>query len=290
MEVKMIKVTEKMINITHCEKKCVTLFPELSREWYAGFTSRRTGNFRPFRDATPGKDAPRQSQQAMIDVLSGEVKSKVGQAVFVNGEHGANVLTLKNNTTLQLIQTIPLGRKRIRVCRPEEKSDAIVTRQKNICLVATSADCPILVAGAKNDNQPAIGIAHCGWRSTVGGIIKEFVSSFEDLGFHKSDINFAIGPGICPKCFEVGPEVVAQMEKIIPPLFPTDSIFPDGNHINLKDAIFALIMEANGYNPENIELIDGLNTCCTKNNHERLFFSHRKEGANTGRFVGFITQ
>lgn len=74
------------------------------------------------------------------------------------------------------------------------QTDALVTRDSDIILALTGADCfPVYFEEKK---AGLIGLAHSGWRGIVAGIIGETVETLEKLGGHKDDVVLTIGPGI----------------------------------------------------------------------------------------------
>ena len=69
------------------------------------------------------------------------------------------------------------------------------------------ADCvPILLYDPR---RHVLGLAHAGWRGTVGKIAAETVRTLtEAFGTDPADIVAGIGPSIGPCCYEVGQEVI----------------------------------------------------------------------------------
>lgn len=151
--------------------------------------------------------------------------------------------------------------------------DGAVTNEPGCALAIPVADCfPILLA---DDKAGVIGIAHAGWRGTVGKITTKVVEQVQKLGARAGDIKAVIGPGICGQCYEVGPEVAER--------FSADEVKkkPDGKY--LLDLAKANQKELRQLGVEKIEQIGD----CTFENTDR-FFSARREG-RTGRFLAFIS-
>jgi len=84
------------------------------------------------------------------------------------------------------------------------KVDGLVTLEPRLPLTIATADClPVILGG-----QGGVGIAHAGWRGAAAGVVGRVRNRLADLGV---DVQWAaIGPGIGPCCFEVGPEVAAD--------------------------------------------------------------------------------
>ena len=80
------------------------------------------------------------------------------------------------------------------------KSDAIITRLKNIALGVVTADCvPILIYDYKNK---VVGCIHAGWKGAISGIIKNTVTKIKKINSsHK--IYASIGPCIGKNSYEV---------------------------------------------------------------------------------------
>lgn len=89
-----------------------------------------------------------------------------------------------------------------------EGVDALVTTLSGVALCINTADCvPLLMA---DPHAHVIAAAHCGWRGTVSQIAGKTIDAMIALGADPARIHAAMGPSICPACFEVGPEVAAQ--------------------------------------------------------------------------------
>lgn len=122
------------------------------------------------------------------------------------------------------------------------------------------ADClPIALAG-----PGGVAMVHGGWRGLAAGIIGRGVEATAATAA-------AIGPGIGPCCYEVGPEVLAAFT-------PLGSGLAAGRMLDLKAVARRLLERAGVAAVEDAEL-------CTKCNPD-LFFSHRGDGPATGRQAG----
>ncbi len=85
--------------------------------------------------------------------------------------------------------------------RRKVKSDAIITKNKNIALGVVTADCvPILIYDKKNK---IVGCIHAGWKGAFSGIIKNTISKIKK-GKKQTQIYASIGPCIGNKSYEVG--------------------------------------------------------------------------------------
>jgi YfiH family protein len=87
--------------------------------------------------------------------------------------------------------------------------DVLITDRPLTPLLATFADCyPILL---HDPHRRALAIVHAGWRGTAAGVVRSAVTALaREYGSRPSDLVCGIGPGICGRCYEVGPEVAER--------------------------------------------------------------------------------
>ena len=172
------------------------------------------------------------------------------------------------------------------------------------------ADCfPILLVDPR---RRAVAAVHAGWRGTLARIAEKTVGVMRQIfESNPGDLRAAVGPGIGACCFEVGEEVVAaicgrfvkgeQYIRVPPPRVPADTLAakypllflskrPPGHlddrspaaHLDLVAATKDQLQSA-GLRASNIHAAEFCTACRTD-----LFFSHRKEGARTGRMMAVI--
>ena len=174
--------------------------------------------------------------------------------------------------------------------------DGVVVTRDNQSINAAcvkTADCvPVLLANIRKGDVCAV---HAGWRGTVKDIVTK---ALEKLG-EPCDVAVAIGPciGIC--CYEVGNEVYEATKTLfnlkgIPD--KTDMMFTNTGtcsfsskkHANLS-LINRSLIESYGVLSENIE-VSNICTCCTIQNGDSPFFSHRASGGHSGTFLSVIAK
>jgi YfiH family protein len=187
--------------------------------------------------------------------------------------HGNKIVEINSNTNVEPSNDFNII----------TEADAIITDTSGICIMVLVADCvPIIFF---DPTKKAIGVAHAGWRGTVKQIaqktVQELVSKYDS---NPKDIVAGIGPSIGPCCYEVGPEVVAEFDKMYD---NTNNIISNRTeegkaHLDLWLANKIQLMQA-GIDESNIE-IAGLCTCCKS----ELFFSFRCLGQKSGRFAAGI--
>ena len=161
------------------------------------------------------------------------------------------------------------------------EADALVTRRTDILIGVLTADCaPLLLADA---HTGVVGAAHAGWRGAVDGILANTIAAREALGARRSHIQFALGPTISAKNYEVGEEFKAAVLNQNPSAERAFSTPPGGKpHFDLPLYILEESREL-GLSATDLAL-------CTYAEPAR-FFSHRyatHQGTRTGRQIAVI--
>jgi polyphenol oxidase len=131
-------------------------------------------------------------------------------------------------------------------------------------MMLVTADCLPVAIARQNDAQPALAVLHVGWRGLLEGIVENGARAIAD-----GALTAAIGPGIGPCCYEVGPDVAEPYEAAF-----GAEVLRNGR-LDLWRAT-ELALERAGV--DEIERTD-LCTYC----HPELFFSHRRDRGTTGR-------
>lgn len=158
-----------------------------------------------------------------------------------------------------------------------DSTDGMITNVPGICLVTLAADCvPILYFDPVNK---AIGVAHAGWKGTVIETPEAVVSAMvTEYGSDPGNLIVAIGPSAGPCCYEVGDNVISEVQKHfrenLQVLVSTEKEGKmkfdlwEANRITLRKC---------GVKPHNIELACVCTIC-----RNDLYFSARK--GDLGRF------
>jgi YfiH family protein len=170
---------------------------------------------------------------------------------------------------------------------PHQKADAILTSEPGVTLFMRFADCvPILLC---DPVRKVIGLAHSGWAGTVKRVSASAVQAMHDrYGTQPGDILAAIGPSIGPDHYEVGENVIEQVETAFgqdgQALLPGRRIRDDGSPAAYFDLWSAnrLVLEEAGV--RKIELASICTAC-----HTEDWYSHRAEAGKTGRFGALIS-
>lgn len=96
-----------------------------------------------------------------------------------------------------------------RVVVPE--TDGLVTKEKNLFLTVTAADC--LPVFFYDPLAGVVGIAHAGWRGITAGVIEETLQKMSECGAAKENIFVAIGPHIGVCHFEIQPDILPRFAR-----------------------------------------------------------------------------
>ena len=171
------------------------------------------------------------------------------------------------------------------ITRPKDidSVDALVTNEKGVTLVTYYADCtPLFFVDSVTKS---IGLAHAGWRGTVGEIGRKVIETMEKkFGTNPKDVVCAIGPAISKCCYEVDKACADNFYALN--LCDSKFVFPkeDGKFmLDLLECNRQILMRA-GVKEENIVLSD----LCTKCN-STLLWSHRATNGKRGTMSAFMT-
>jgi purine-nucleoside/S-methyl-5'-thioadenosine phosphorylase / adenosine deaminase len=166
---------------------------------------------------------------------------------------------------------------------PRPEADALVTDEPGLLLAIRTADClPILIADPERN---AVAVVHAGWRGTLAGVTEAAIAELAlAFGSKPASLVAALGPSIRACCYEVGPEVEEAFRQRSP---ENQAYFlrPDPKARARLDLVAAAraALRRSGVPTPQIHIADFCTACRTD-----LFFSHRKEGANTGRMMAVI--
>jgi len=194
------------------------------------------------------------------------------------------VLSWQTHTTnIRKITAEDAGKGTVRE-RDYKDIDGLITDVPGLALVTFYADCvPLYFVDEKHH---AIGLSHSGWRGTVNKIGQRTLEAMnEAYGTMPEDVIAAIGPSICQDCFEVGPEVAAEFEKV----FSNEQMNVickagkgDRLHLDLWKAN-AYVLEDAGIPKEQILVTN----VCTRCNPD-LMYSHRVMGPERGTLAAVL--
>ncbi len=157
------------------------------------------------------------------------------------------------------------------------QGDAVVSRDSHAACAVRVADCvPILIADSVSGAAAAV---HSGWRGTVQHVAASAVTALSTIIRGTPQWLCAIGPHIETCCFEVGDDVAGDLLAASPD--PDIIVRVPGRrpHANLRRMIRAQL-RALGISDTCIDDVSGCTMC-----DPRRFFSHRRDGARSGRHL-----
>ena len=154
-------------------------------------------------------------------------------------------------------------------------ADALVTSLPGIALAVRVADCvPVVFADA---DAGAIGVAHAGRVGLLAGVVPAALAALVRLGADPERMSAWIGPHICGSCYEVPPEMARAAEAALP-----------GTACRTRwgtpalDLGAGVVAQLGGLGVRDITRVDP----CTMESPD--LFSHRRDGAGTGRQAGLV--
>ncbi|MGP4018104.1 peptidoglycan editing factor PgeF [Saccharopolyspora sp. 5N708] len=156
-----------------------------------------------------------------------------------------------------------------------EATDALVTAEPGLALVALSADCvPVLLGDPESGVVSAV---HAGRVGARVGVLVSALKAMQEAGARLDRIEALLGPAACGECYEVPPEMQADVEKHLP-----------GSACKTRKGTAGLDLRAGLWEQlaaAGIARI-GVDPRCTMESPE--LYSHRRDGGRTGRFAAVI--
>jgi hypothetical protein len=139
--------------------------------------------------------------------------------------------------------------------------DGLVTTERGLPLLAVTADCLplVLVRGGR------LAVVHAGWRGLAAGIV-EAAAAILAQGADQP-LQAAIGPSAGRCCYEVSPEVIESFG---------GRAVADGRLLDLHATATRILVGLGAESPQ-------VMSSCTICDPDSRFFSHRRNGAPTGR-------
>ncbi|MGH3072478.1 MAG: peptidoglycan editing factor PgeF [Gaiellaceae bacterium] len=150
-----------------------------------------------------------------------------------------------------------------------EPGDGLWTEERDLPVLAMSADCLPIALVRADPAVPAVAVLHAGWRGLLAGIAAAGVAALrEPCVSETQSLRAAVGPAIGPCCYEVGAEVAEPFRE----RFGEDVLH--GRNLDLWTSAERAL---NAAGIEDVHRVD----LCTACNPDR-FFSHRRTGKPRG--------
>ncbi len=145
-----------------------------------------------------------------------------------------------------------------------DDADGHASIGRGTALVVTVADCvPVFIAHPSG----AIALLHSGWRGTAARIVEHGIAALAHRGVPTSELRVHLGPAICGKCYEVSPEVYAQVT---------------GRTVSAKATVDLRAVIADHARGAGVRHVT-ISASCTRCDNDR-FYSHR--AGDVGRQLG----
>lgn len=133
--------------------------------------------------------------------------------------------------------------------------DGHIALRSGTALAVTLADCvPVFLAHPSG----VVALLHAGWRGVAAGIVGKAAEALVSHSYRISDCHAHLGPAICGKCYEVGPDVVRAVQ---------GREVTTASHLDLRAALGDQLQSLGVQDVSSSEF-------CTRC-HNARFFSHR---------------
>lgn len=147
--------------------------------------------------------------------------------------------------------------------------DASLTTENDLVLAQTTADCGTVIIS--DTSGTVLGLVHGSWHTLKDNIICKLVAEMKS---HTSlPLIAGLGPMICKNCYEFGPEAANLFDAKY--LTSTNKKYL----VDLRAMIIDQLLS------RQITQIDDVNICTLE---DERFFSHRRSGAHSGRFLTLV--
>lgn len=113
-----------------------------------------------------------------------------------------------------------------------EATDGLVTTTEDMPLALVFADCVPLFFCAKDHG--VIGMAHAGWKGTVGNIVASMTDAFAKLGVPADAIDMVVGPAITADAYEVDQRVLDAVKDVSEAAYDAAVTDERGGHAHLS--------------------------------------------------------
>ncbi|GAA0634107.1 peptidoglycan editing factor PgeF [Kutzneria viridogrisea] len=157
------------------------------------------------------------------------------------------------------------------VAGPVEATDALVTAEPGLALVALVADCvPVLLA---DPQAGVVAAVHAGRVGARVGVVPAALAAMEQAGAAVDRVEVLLGPSVCGDCYEVPAAMREDVEAHLP-----------GSAAKTRGGKPSLDLRAGLWNQLAAAGVAkvGVDPRCTV--EDRTLFSHRREG-RTGRLA-----
>ncbi|MFY9401871.1 MAG: peptidoglycan editing factor PgeF [Candidatus Omnitrophota bacterium] len=153
-------------------------------------------------------------------------------------------------------------------------TDGFITDRKNLPIAIFTADCPSIFI--YDPSLPAIGLLHCGWRSSRLRIASKAVRLMQkEFNSNPKDLYAGFGSGIRGCCYRVSEDFSGYFTEGL--IRRSGQLYLDLTEVNTWELLACGVKKENIYPPQ---------ACTFCHNDE--FFSFRKEGPACGRMLSVM--
>ncbi|WP_084788075.1 peptidoglycan editing factor PgeF [Anaerobacillus alkalidiazotrophicus] len=251
-------------------------FNKFDDKLIVGFSTRNNGySIKPYESLNLGLHVQDDEQKVILnrEKVAEDLKISLKKWVFAEQVH---------SNKIKKISQKDCGSGTLNIASVIKGADGLYTKEANVLLASLYADCvPLYFYSPSN---ALIGLAHAGWKGTVGKIGTNMVHMWTEVEKVSLDsIYVAIGPSISQESYEVDDYVIDKVNKVIVDEYQLPYIKVNTNQylLDLKLLNKQLLL-ATGIKEEQIFVS---NYCTYKNS--KTFFSYRRH-QQTGRMMSFI--
>jgi YfiH family protein len=203
--------------------------------------------------------------------LAGELGVHNDRLIFPRQSHSDNIKVIDYNFLLLD------GYKKQKYL---ENTDALITKEPHIFISVLVADCVPVIFYDKI--KAVVAVAHAGWKGSLKRIVAKTASKMKDHYLcGAKNIIVGIGPSIGPENYIISEDVASKFKKEFKD--ETNKFLTrmkdDTFQLNLWELTKIQLLDE-GIAEENIEFSE----MCTFEK-QKLFYSHRRDQGNTGRFA-----
>jgi YfiH family protein len=155
--------------------------------------------------------------------------------------------------------------------------DGLVTDRPGVPIINLSADCVLVLS--YDPVRRAVGSAHASWRGLVAGVAANLITQMRrSFACDPANIRAGIGPSAGPQRYRVREDVIRVLATRVED--PERYLVRDGGGVNLDLWRLANDQLVGAGVPS--EAIETARLCTMS---DARFFSHRRDGQETGRFA-----
>jgi YfiH family protein len=157
-------------------------------------------------------------------------------------------------------------------------ADALVTGAPSTAIAVSVSDCVPLFA--VDFEHGVIGLAHCGWKGTAGGVVEEFLRGLIAKEADPKATTFVVGAAIGSCCYRVHDDLLECFDSREAAKYSRPA--GGGMFFDLKGVVASRLISA-GAARAKVSIDDTCTSC-----RSDILASYRKEGKACGRMLAFL--